>query len=287
MNKLYFTKMVASGNDFVVIEDRGSRIENRKLSVLSRKICDRKYGVGADGLLLLEKSKSADTRMRIFNADGSEAEMCGNGARCTALYISHPFDGVYTERSRSAQGRQGARHKKLIKIETKAGGIDSEADGDNVRIKLTDPKDIRLDIPIKINNRNIKVNFIDTGVPHAVIFTEGLEKIDIFPLGRLIRYHKEFSPGGTNVDFVEVLSRNSIKVRTYERGVENETLACGTGSAASALIFALKTVAAGKIYIHTRSTEILTLYCVRTAGKFDNVWLEGKAKKVYEGAYYV
>lgn len=273
MKKLYFTKMVASGNDFIVIESsHQSPVTSHKLLV--KKICDRKYGVGADGMLLLEKSKIADTRMRVFNADGSEAEMCGNGARCTAFYL-----GPQVPRSPG--------HQKLMNIETKAGVIDAEVVGDDVKIKLTDPKDVKLDIPIKIKSKNIKVNFIDTGVPHAVIFTEGLEKIDILPLGRLIRYHKKFSSRGTNVDFVEVLGNDSIEVRTYERGVENETLACGTGSAASALIFALKTAAAGKIYIHTRSREILTLYFVRTAGKFDNVWLKGKARKVYEGAYYV
>ncbi len=281
MKKVCFTKMVASGNDFVVIEGHKStrtqehkNIKSQGYKTLVKKICDRKYGIGADGLLLLEKSKIADMRMRIFNADGAEAEMCGNGARCTALYIS--------DKSTRAQ-----EHKKKMAIETKAGIIDAEVTGDNVKIKLTDPKDIMLDIPIKINNRNIKVNFIDTGVPHAVIFTEGLEKIDILPLGRLIRYHNEFSPRGTNVDFVEVLSTDSIKVRTYERGVEDETLACGTGSAASAVIFALKTTASEKIYVHTRSTEVLSLFFTRVSGKFEDVWLEGKAKKVYEGEYYV
>jgi diaminopimelate epimerase len=124
-------------------------------------------------------------------------------------------------------------------------------------------------------------------VPHAVIFTEGLEQIDIVPLGRLIRHHKKFSPRGTNVNFVEVLHSGSIKVRTYERGVEDETLACGTGSAASAIIFALKTNALGKIQVHTRSKEVLSVYFARLVDKFSNVWLEGKARKVYEGEYYV
>lgn len=273
MGILCFTKMVASGNDFAVIEDLESRIENRKLSILAREICVRKYGAGADGALFLKKSRIADVKMRIFNADGSEAEMCGNGARCAALYISNKF--------------QVASRKKIMAIETKAGIIDAEVSGDNVKIKLTDPKDIKLDIPIKINNRDIKVNFIDTGVPHAVIFTEGLEQIDILPLGRLIRHHEKFSPRGTNVNFVEVLGSNSIKVRTYERGVEDETLACGTGSAASAIISALKTNAPGKIHVHTRSKEVLALYFARLADKFSNVWLEGKARKVYEGEYYV
>ena len=216
---------------------------------------------------MLEKSKIADIRMRIFNADGSEAEMCGNGARCVSLWLK----------------------QKVLKIETKAGVIKSEVKGDNIKIKLTDPKDIKLDIPIKINNRLLKVNFINTGVPHTVIFVEGLDKIDVVNLGKLIRYHKRFAPAGSNVDFVEALSNNSIKIRTYERGVEDETLACGTGSVASALLYAIcyTLYASGKVNIHTKSGEVLKVYFNKIDGGFRNVWLEGKAKIVYKGVYYV
>jgi diaminopimelate epimerase len=236
--------------------------------------------VGADGLLVLEKLKIADIRMRIFNADGSEAEMCGNGARCVSLWLK----------------------QKVLKIETKAGVIKSEVKGDNIKIKLTDPKDIKLDILIKINNRLLKVNFINTGVPHTVIFVEGLDKIDVVNLGRLVRYHKRFTPGGSNVDFMEILSNNSIKIRTYERGVEDETLACGTGAVASALLYAIRYTlylpvrqaggrralyASGKVNIHTKSGEILKIYFNRVGNGFKNVWLEGKAKIVYKGVYYV
>ena len=211
MRKIKFTKMVASGNDFIITEVRN-------LSELARQICDRKYGIGADGLLQLEKSKKSDIRMRIFNADGSEAEMCGNGARCAALYLG----------------------KKKVSLETKAGIIKSEVNKDNVKIKLTEPKSIKLDIPIKLGSRILKANFADTGVPHAVIFVEGLERIDVTGLGRAIRYHKQFSPKGANVNFVEIISKDLIKIRTYERGVEDETLACGTGSVASAIISSIK-----------------------------------------------
>ena len=205
--------MVASGNDFVVIErSQNPAINNPR--ILARSICDRKFGVGADGLLLLEKSKIADVRMRIFNPDGSEAKMCGNGARCSVLYI-------------------GRRNTEL---ETKAGIIQSQLKGNSVKIKLTEPKDLKLNLPIKVNNRTLQVNFINTGVPHTVIFVADLDKIDVINLGRQIRFHKRFAPQGTNVDFVEALSNKSIKIRTYERGVEDETLACGTGVVASALI---------------------------------------------------
>jgi len=262
MPKINFTKMVASGNDFVVIE----RSQNPGINnpwILARRICDRKFGVGADGLLLLEKSKIADVKMRIFNPDGSEAQMCGNGARCSALYI-------------------GRRNNEL---ETKAGIIQSQLKGNIVKIKLTNPVNIKLDIPVKVNKRNLKANFIDIGVPHAVIFVEGLDEIYVSKIGRAIRNHKKFAPRGTNVDFVEVLGKDLIGIRTYERGVEDETLACGTGSVASVLIFALKIDTGNKINVYTKSQEILRVYFDRINNKFENIWLEGKAKVVYKGCW--
>jgi len=273
MRKINFTKMAASGNDFVVIDSRFGIDDSRKLTRLARQICDRKYGVGADGLLVLEKSKKADIKMRIFNADGSEAEMCGNGARCVALLC-----------------------KSSVSIETQAGIIESQIKGKNVKIKLTDPTRIKLGLPIKIGKRILHVNFINTGVPHTVIFVEGLNKIDIVNLGRGIRNHKKFKSAGTNVDFVEVLSNNSIRIRTYERGVEGETLACGTGAVASALITQYATcLPAGKvrntkyekINVHTQSGGVLKVYFKFKSGSYSDLWLEGKAEKVYQGVYYV
>lgn len=269
MRKINFTKMVASGNDFVIIESslRSPVFGHRSLA---KKICDRRYGVGADGLLLLEKSKIADIKMRIFNADGSEAEMCGNGARAVAFFA------------------KPKAKPKVLKIETKAGIIESGVNGESVKIKLTNPKHIKTDIKIKINQRPLKVDFIDTGVPHTVIFVEGSDKIDVLNLGRAIRYHKQFFPRGTNVNFVEVLGNDSIKVRTYERGVENETLACGTGAAASGLIFAVHySLFATRINVHTQSGEILKIYFNRVGSNFTDVWLEGRVKIVYRGEYYV
>lgn len=274
MDKMNFAKVVASGNDFVVITAAGLRLKAAGYRDFARKICDRKYGVGADGLLILEESRKADIRMRIFNADGSEAEMCGNGARCLALYMSRQ------PRVRSPQ--------KKIEIETKAGIISSEVNRDNVKIKLTEPKDIKLDIPVKVNNRRLKVNFVNTGVPHTVIFVEGLDKIDVVNLGRQIRYHPRFRPQGTNVDFAELLNNNSIKVRTYERGVEDETLACGTGAVAASLIaYQLSAVTKAPINVLTRSGEMLKVYFKKEDSNFSNVWLEGKARIVYKGVYYV
>jgi len=261
MTKIKFTKMVASGNDFVVIDKQ----PKGNLFALAKTLCDRKFGIGADGMLLLGSAKKADLCMRIFNADGSEAEMCGNGARCAAL-----FSG-----------------KKKAKMLTLAGLINLQVSGCQVRIQLTDPKEIKLDIPLEVNGRSIKVNFVNTGVPHAVIFVEGLETIDVDGIGRLIRRHAQFSPAGTNVNFVEPGENNLIRIRTYERGVEAETLACGTGSTASAIIFALKNNVDHLVKVKTQSTEILKVYFDRQDEGFKNVWLEGSARIVYKGEYYV
>lgn len=268
MRTVPFIKMVASGNDFVVVDaHRFSRSSD--LAALARKMCDRKFGAGADGVLLLGKSVKADVRMRIFNADGSEAEMCGNGARCAALY------SVGRSR-RSAQGN--------VVLETKAGLISSVVRGENVKVRLTDPKGIAVR-SIELGGRSLKVYSIDTGVPHAVIFVAGLSDVDVQQLGRAIRYHAAFAPKGTNVNFVEVRSRDSIAVRTYERGVEGETLACGTGSSASAIIFARESWHSGPVKVITQSTEVLSVYFSRADGIFRDVWLEGKARIVYEGIY--
>jgi diaminopimelate epimerase len=269
--KIEFTKTVAAGNDFVVIDNR-RQAKGYRLKALASKICDRKYGVGADGLLVLEKSKIASVRMRIFNPDGSEAEMCGNGARVFSLYVSENFQAK----------------KEKLKIETKAGIVDAEVQGEIVKVKLTDPAGIKLDIPIQVNNRSLRVNYINTGVPHTVIFVQGLYNIDVKGLGRQIRNHARFAPAGTNVNFVEVLSRRSIKIRTYERGVEDETLACGTGSTAAALITSMKLpVTVNSIQVHTQGGEILKVYFEKNRTGFKDVWLEGKVRIVYEGVYYV
>lgn len=270
MKKIEFTKMVASGNDFVVSQLSSWSVG--QLKNLAVKICDRKYGVGADGLLVLEKSKLAGVRMRIFNADGSQAEMCGNGARCVAFYSL----------TKKVEGN--------ISIETKAGIIESKVNTNNVRIKLTDPQDYKEGIPITINGRSIKINSINTGVPHAVIFVEGIENIDVTDIGKAVRYYESFLPAGTNVDFVEVIDSSNIKVRTYERGVEDETLACGTGSVAAAIVVSRMlpvTKQKNKINVRTQGGEVLKVYFDNDNGRIGNVWLEGKVETVYKGEWNV
>ncbi len=272
--KIYFAKLVGAGNDFVFIDNRICRIaSSAQLKDLARKMCDRKFGAGADGLLVLEKSGIADSKMRIFNADGSEAQMCGNGARCFAYYLSG--------------GRQAGKLLSFA-LETKAGIVNAYVNGDNIKINITQPKSLKLGIPLKVCGRDIKVDFINTGVPHTVIFVEGLGKIDVKSLGREIRYHRVFAPAGTNVNFVEIMGPDSIKIRTYERGVEDETLACGTGSTAAALIAGLKIPgAADKFNVHTAGGEILKIYFTRAGKNFKDVWLEGRAELIYRGEYYV
>ncbi|OGX30771.1 MAG: diaminopimelate epimerase [Omnitrophica WOR_2 bacterium RIFCSPLOWO2_12_FULL_46_30] len=266
MRRVEFTKVAASGNDFIIVELKATQSNSKNLA---KNICDRRYGVGADGLLVLEKSRVADVRMRIFNADGTEAEMCGNGARCVGLWLK----------------------SKVIKIETKAGIIEARVLGENVKIKLTDSKDYKAGLPIKINDRELKINFINTGVPHAVIFVEGIEHIDVSNLGRQIRYYECFAPSGTNVDFVEAVDNDTIKVRTYERGVEDETLACGTGAAAGAIVFGLQFSGAKakkyKINVRTQGGETLKICFHKNKDKITDIWLEGKVKIVCKGDYYV
>lgn len=270
MRKIIFTKMVASGNDFIVIDKPVSDLRS-----LVRRVCERKTGIGADGLLVIEKIKNKDFRMRIFNPDGSEAEMCGNGARCLAIYAGEKFK------------------TKNLRLFTKAGLIEAKINKDVAKIKMSPPKDCQLDITIELAGITLKVNYIDTGVPHAIVFVEGLNNIDAANIGRQIRYHKKFQPRGTNVDFIEVFDKDFIGVRTYERGVENETLACGTGVVASSLITFLK-VLEGKtkpknflMKAKTLSTEVLNVYFDYKDDKFFNVWLEGKVKNICKGEFYV
>ncbi len=264
--KFEFTKMVASGNDFIVFDNRRRNLKDGPEIAL--KVCARTTGIGADGLIFIEKSKKADFRMRIFNPDGSEAEMCGNGIRCAALY----------------------KAKKSACIETLAGFLNAEIQDDGIKVRMTEPQNLQLNVNLNIDGRVYQVNYINTGVPHAVYFVEDLESTNVRMLGRLIRYHRQFEPEGTNVDFEKILDQDMIMIRTYERGVEAETLACGTGSVASALIYHHKFVEADGshvVNVQTKGDEMLKVYFDYKNGNFENVWLKGKAQVVYKGECYV
>ena len=279
--------MVGAGNDFIVIN-----AGPKGLNGLAKILCDRKTGIGADGVLVIEKSKIADFRMRIFNADGSEAEMCGNGLRCAVLYEGIYGRTPYHKGTGQASAQVHKSTSKRIRVETKAGIYEGEIIGeDRVKIKMEEPKDIKLSFPLKVNGRRIKVNFINTGVPHAVIFVEGLDKIAVDIIGSAIRYHNEFKPKGANVNFVEIIDDDNIKIRTYERGVEGETLSCGTGSVASAIIANYKSpfdcargkqITDSKINVHTLG-GVLKVVFKRVVSEVRDVYLEGEARVVFEG----
>ena len=260
-----FEKMSAAGNDFVVIDNRrgaaGSALKQK-----AAWLCDRKFGIGADGVLLLEKSRKADIRMRIFNPDGSEADMCGNGVRCLSRFAV-------------LKKIAGPEHT----VETGAGIIRSRVNNGVVKSLLTEPKGFREYPKLKVGNRDEKIYFLNTGVPHAVIVEPSLEKADVASRGRSLRYHRAFAPRGTNVNFMRLGGSNTIEVRTYERGVEGETLACGTGSTASALTAARLRGLRSPIRVKTSGGEILKIYFKRQNGRFTDVYLEGTVKKIFEG----
>jgi len=266
-----FTKMESGGNDFIIIDNR-EKIFTRGLSKLAVNLCRRRSSIGADGLILLEKADKADYRMRIFNPDGSEPEMCGNGARCLARF-------AFIKGITSAQ----------TVMETKAGNVEAQVRGKKVKVRLRNPSDMNLNFTISLKPRGSqRVNFINVGVPHVVIFVPALDRVDVQTLGRTIRYHRRFAPAGANVNFVSVRGRNSIHIRTYERGVEDETLACGTGAVASALVSGLRGKVSSPVEVHTRGGEVLKVgYVIKERAKglkkFEGVWLEGEVRVVYEG----
>ena len=257
--------MNGAGNDFILIDNRAGDVHLDRSQIAH--LCDRHRGVGADGILLLEKaSNHADFRMRYFNADGGEAEMCGNGARCFARY---------------ANKVAGAQQK--ITFETPAGVISAELTGDLITLQMTEPTDLRLDIKVPVESENKTVHFINSGVPHVVIPVARIEDLDVRREGAAIRYHKMFSPPGANVNFIEKRGPNTIAVRTYERGVEDETLACGTGVVASALIFADIEKVNGPITVIARGGDELRVGFQRIGNQFRHVTLTGPADFVFEG----
>jgi len=264
-----FFKMSGSGNDFILLDDREDSLPVKDLRAFVRKVCERKVSVGADGLIVIKKSDRADFKWLFFNADGSEAEMCGNGGRCAARYAF-------------IKGIAGSS----LSFETAAGIIDAEVRGDRVKLRLTDPKNLNVDQTIAVDGKALELNSINTGVPHAVLISDDIDRIDVSGLGRAIRYHEAYQPAGTNANFTQVLNRRTIRVRTYERGVEGETLACGTGAVASALISAAKGMVESPVDVLVKSGEVLKIHFERAGEGFRDVYLEGPAKVVYQGSLW-
>ena len=273
MKQVEFVKAVASGNDFIILNN----LKNQKpasanqIRKLTRVLCRRKLSVGADGLLVIEPSKEANFKMRIFNPDGTEVTMCGNGSRCIALY-AHRYKIV--------------PRAKMI-IETRAGNLQAEVKRDRVKVKMTQPKDLRLKFDLNVNGRKQNANYINTGVPHVVCFVRNLDNFNVQRAGKAIRYHIDFQPKGTNANFVEVLSKGHIRVRTYERGVEQETFACGTGCVAASIIttYQMQEKPANREYkvkVDTHGGDVLSVYFKIEKNIVSQTFLEGPARIVYE-----
>jgi diaminopimelate epimerase len=267
---LHFYKMNGAGNDFIVIDNRDLAIRLDGATI--EALCDRHRGIGADGLLAVEPAESgADFKFRYYNADGGEAEMCGNGARCFGRFTAHLADEI----------------PERVTFETIAGTLAAEMVGENVRIAMSEPKDLLLPSAANVPGLDAPLHFVNTGVPHVVAFVPGgasFEDLDVFTHGRAIRHHPAFAPAGTNANFATVISPGHIEIRTYERGVEDETLACGTGMVACALIHHLLTGAPSPVKVDVAGGDTLEIGFEKTGTQsFRNVTLTGPADFVFEG----
>lgn len=278
---LNFTKMHGLGNDFILIDCR-DKLLSLQLSVfsdLSKKFCHRRFGIGADQMLLLYPSEIADFKMIIFNADGSEVEMCGNGIRCFAKYI---WD-------------RGLSQKEILEIETAAGIIKPERAGKMVKVDMGGPvfepekipvnlpalykadKGGAIDFPLKIEGKEFKITFVSMGNPHAVIFVDDVDGFEVEKYGPLIENHPLF-PRRTNVEFVQALGPERIRMRVWERGA-GETMACGTGASAAAVASGLKGLAKRQVNVLLAGGELMIEW------KEDNhVYMTGPAVEVFEGS---
>ena len=265
VSPINFYKMSGCGNDFIIIDNRSPVVEEKDLFAFIVGVCRRKMSVGADGIILIENSDTVDFKWRFYNSDGSVADMCGNGARCVARFAY--LNGI--------TGSDMA-------FETLAGVVSaSVSETGVVKIKMTDPLNLELDRPLILKSGNFAVSSANTGVPHAVMVVDNIDETPVKEMGREIRFHPDFAPAGTNANFVSVQPDNIVAVRTYERGVEDETLACGTGCVASALITARKYALSSPVTVLTRSGGYLRIYFNPHQDTYSDVYLEGDARVIY------
>ena len=269
MDPITFYKLSGSGNDFIIIDNRENVINDQELSDFVIGVCRRKMSVGADGLILIENSDTVDFKWRFFNSDGSIPEMCGNGARCAARF-------AYLNKIAGPK----------MSFETIAGIISAQVADDFVKISMPDPENLEVDYTLDLENDTISVSSINTGVPHVVVIVDTLDNIKVVGLGREIRFHDRFAPTGTNANFICPQKDGIISIRTYERGVEDETLACGTGAIAGALVMAHKSRIKSPITMKTKSGERLNIYYKEKKGKFYDIHLEGDARIIYKAELY-
>ncbi len=266
---LRFTKMNGAGNDFVLLDNRAGDIRLTREQIA--RVCDRHRGVGADGVLLLEPpANGADFRMRYYNADGGEAEMCGNGARCFARYANRTAGPL-----------------SQLTFETPAGVIGALLVGELVTLQMSDPQDLRLGLEVPVGGEKFAAAYVDSGVPHVAVRVARIDDIDVRSLGSALRHHPMFAPRGANANFVEQRGPHAIAIRTYERGVEDETLACGTGVVATALIFAATENVNGPIEVLVKGGDLLQVDFTRQGESFRQVTLTGPADFVFDGAIEV
>ena len=258
--------MNGAGNDFVLLDNRAQNLKLSREQIV--RLCHRQQGVGADGLFLLIPCVSgrADWAWEFYNNDGSTADMCGNGARCFARFI---------QRVTGANGQ--------TTFETGAGIITASFHGERVTINLTPPKDLRLGEMVTTTNGPLTIHSVNTGVPHAVLFVPDADQAMVRQLGAEIRYHAHYAPKGTNANFVQLLGANHIRVRTYERGVEGETLACGTGVSAAALISARVHGFGSPVKVQVQGGDTLEVSFQEEQGNFADVCLTGPADFVFDG----
>ncbi len=257
-----FTKYEGAGNDFILFDCR--QVQLPLTAALIRHLCDRHYGVGADGVMILTQSQVADARMHYYNADGSEGEMCGNGARSFALFAHHLGIGATEKLLEASDGVHRARivdcSKHLGTVEVSIKGVDTIVEGENYYS-------------------------LNTGVPHYVEFVDNVDSVDVVGRGREIRYDLERFERGTNVNFVEIISGDTIKIRTYERGVECETLACGTGAAAAAIALSHKQNSDINTYrVEPRGGALQISFTHQPKStKYTEILLRGDARRTFSG----
>ncbi len=261
-----FMKMSGAGNDFVVMDNRDGQVD-ATAQFISR-VCARRLSVGADGLLLVEtpQDAGADFRMRYYNSDGGEAETCGNGARCISRFAH-------------LHGIVGGS----MCFETAAGPYTAEMVGEGVKLGMSDPVDVRHDFSVELSSGAVSAASANTGVPHVVYFVDSVEDLDVVELGRETRYHDDFAPAGTNANFAQALPGGGLRIRTYERGVEDETLACGTGAVASAITAALRGKATSPTPVRVQGGFDLLIHYANDENRIHAIYLEGDARVVCAG----
>lgn len=262
--KINFWKMHGARNDFVLFDNRDRSFPDDRDFIA--RIAARQSGIGAEGVILIEPSDSCDFYMRFFNPDGGEAEMCGNGARCAARLANE----------------LGAAEEEMT-IETQAGQIHAEVLKQSVRIWMPEPSGWDLAGSLDLNSHSLTYGFVNTGVPHVVMRTGDVDGVDVVEIGSTVRRHRSFAPAGTNVDFMQILPEGDILVRTYERGVEAETPACGTGVTACALVAAKNGWVTLPVLVHTRSGDMLVVDGELTEAGARNVTLTGPTEHVFKG----